>query len=263
MTIPKGGLITVGLLGVAFAISRCETVPLTAPAGSTIFLQANPPSVPANGGKALVTALVVGPAGTLVPDATEVLFITNLGRIDETAKTVDGIARVYFVSDARSGTATITAMSGGPAIAPTTSPTVSPSPSSSPTPGGSAASSGTGQAQITIAVGVVTPKHVAVGANPQRIVTPRYATIVANVTDDNGNPVQNVPVIFKIDSVTPTTALFEERLESGGSPRFTDSSGQAFDTLTTTAATSGTQKVVVVSATTSNGVTGTVTVAID
>jgi hypothetical protein len=278
----KGGLLVVGLLGIGLMISRCEKVPLTAAAGSSIFLQANPPSVPANGGKSLVTALVVEPAGTLVPDGTQVLFITNLGRIDETAETVDGIARVYFVSDARSGTATITAMSGGPAVTPTATPTVSPSPSSSPTSGGSTAGGGTGQAQITIQVGTQTPKHVVVGANPQRITSPRYATIVANVSDDSGNPVQNVPVIFKIDSVswggstttttsstssTSTTTLpstqFEERLESGGSPRFTDSSGQAFDTLSTTAVSGGVQKVVVVSATTSNGVSGTVTVVID
>ena len=42
MTRAKGGLLLVGLLGVAVVVSRCESVPLTAPAGSSIFLQANP-----------------------------------------------------------------------------------------------------------------------------------------------------------------------------------------------------------------------------
>ena len=290
----KHGLVLVGLLGIAGLVSRCEKVPLTAPAGSSIFLQANPAFVPANGGRSLVTALVVEPAGTLVPDGTEVLFLTNLGTIDETAKTVDGIARVSFVSDARSGTATITAMSGGPAVAPSASPSASPSTDGSSSGSGSgSASSGTGQAQITIEVGAKIPTRVVVGASPQRITSPRYATIVANVFDASGNPVQNVPVIFKIDSVTgggsPTTttttttttsttssttttttttttlppAAFEERLASSGSPRFTDSNGQAFDTLSTTAPAGGVQKEVVVSAITSNGVSGTVTVAID
>ena len=291
----KHGLVLVGLLGIAGLVSRCETVPLTAPAGSSIFLQANPAFVPANGGRSVVTALVVEPAGTLVPDATEVLFLTNLGTIDETAKTVDGIARVYFVSDARSGTATITAMSGGPAAAPSASPSTSPSPTPTATPvtGGGASGAGA-QASVTITVGSALPTRVVVGANPQRITSPRQATIVANVFDASGNPVQNVPVIFKIDSVTgggsptttttstttttivgPTTtttttttttlpsAAFEERLASGGSPRFTDSNGQAFDTLSTTAPAGGVQREVVVSATTSNGVSGTVTVAID
>jgi hypothetical protein len=308
MTRVKGGLLLVGILGVAASISTCEKVPLTAPAGSSIFLQANPTSVPANGGRSLVTALVVEPAGTLVPDGTQVLFLTTLGRIDETAKTVNGIARVYFVSDARSGEATVTAISGGPAVAPSASPSPTPTPSasavsiraSSRSAGGatsassssSAAAAGTGQAQIKIKVGATLPDHVVVGANPQRITSPRHATIVATVYDDQGNPVQNVPVIFKITEVrgggsptttttttttstsstsstttTTTTTLpsntVQERLESGGSPRFTDSSGQAFDVLYTTDPVGGVQKIVKIRATTSNGKFGEVEVAID
>ena len=87
-------------------------MPLTAPDGSTIFLQANPTFVVANGGIAVVTAVVVEPAGTFVPDGTEVTFLSTLGRVDQIGKTVNGLARVNFVSDSRSGTATITAFSG-------------------------------------------------------------------------------------------------------------------------------------------------------
>jgi hypothetical protein len=278
------GLVLAAVLG----LSRCERVPLTAPAGSSIYLQANPRFVPANGGRSVVTALVVEPAGTLVPDGTQVLFLTDLGTIDERGETVDGVARVYFVSDARSGTATVTAMSGGPAVTPSASPSASPAAGTIPSVGlrasavsapvAAAAANSTGQAQITIEVGAKLPTRVVVGADPQRITSPRWATIVANVYDDSGNPVQNVPVIFKIDSVTDgtttttttttttvsvTASSLEESLESGGAPRYTDSSGQAFDTLYTTAPSGGIQKLVVVSATTSNGVTGQVTVAID
>ncbi len=294
----QSGLALLGLIATLAAFSRCESVPLTAAAGSSIFLQANPAFVPANGGRSVVTALVVEPAGTLVPDGTVVLFLTDLGTIDERGETVDGVARVYFVSDARSGTATVTAMSGGPGVTPSASPTASPaavvpaagglrasavttgvataSSAATGAPVAASAGTGTGQAQITIEVGAKLPTAVVVGANPQRITSPRWATIVANVYDSSGNPVQNVPVIFKIDSAsdgttttTTTTSTtvaaraLEEHLESGGAPRYTDSSGQAFDTLYTTAPSGGVQRQVVVSATTSNGVTGTVTVVID
>ena len=93
----------------------CEEVPLTAPAGTSIFLQCNPPFVVANGGTSVVTALLTEPAGTLVPDGTVVLFFTTLGRIDAQGQSVNGVVRVNFVADSRSGTATITAFSGGPA----------------------------------------------------------------------------------------------------------------------------------------------------
>ncbi len=302
MTRARDGLLLVALLGAAVVASRCESVPLTAPAGSSIFLQANPTSVPANGGRSLVTALVVEPAGTLVPDGTEVLFLTDLGTIDQTAETVNGIARVYFVSDARSGSATVTAMSGGPSTVPSAEPTTTTTtPTAASSEGGRFGVSGrwagdrslaastrsaaratasvSTQATVTIEVGATLPTRVVVGASPQRITTgSRRATIVANVYDSNGNPVQNVPVIFKIVSVTTTTTtttaptttattstagLFDERLESGSAPRYTDSTGQAFDVLHTTDPVLGVQKTVKISATTSNGVSGEVEVAID
>ncbi len=59
----------------------------------------------ANGGISVLSAILVEPAGTFVPDGTEVFFFTNLGRVDEVGKTRNGVARVNFVSDARSGSA--------------------------------------------------------------------------------------------------------------------------------------------------------------
>jgi len=221
----------IGLVG----LIACEEVPLTAPAGTSIFLQANPPFVQANGGRSLVTALLTEPAGTLVPNGIEVFFFTDLGTIEERVKTVDGIARTYFISDGRSGTATIVAFSGGPAPAP--------SASASPSPGGGGGSSGTGSASISIVIGSALPETVVVTANPQRITSPRQSTITANVFDQSGNPVQNVPVIFRIDA-----SPLEETLDSGGAPQFTNSSGQAFDTLRTKAVAGGVQKQVTVQA---------------
>lgn len=214
------------------SLAGCEQAPLTAPDGSSIFLQANPTFVIANGGISVVTAVVTEPAGTLVPDGTEVLFFTDLGRIDPEGKTVRGVARVNFVSDSRSGRATITAISGQkPGTAPPT---------------------------VTVAIGNALPTRVQVAADPQRITTVRNTRITATVFDENGNPVQNVPVSFSIDG-----SLVEERLDSGGALLYTNSNGQVFDLMRTDAPIGLGQKEVRVTATTANGITGTVTVFVD
>ena len=106
-----------------------------------------------------------------------------------------GIAGVNFVSDSRSGRATVTAISGQAGAA--TNPTVE------------------------IAIGNALPARVIVTADPQRITSPRNARIVATVFDEFGNPVQNVPVSFSIDG-----SLVEETLDSGGALVYTNSNGQ-------------------------------------
>jgi hypothetical protein len=70
-----------------------------------------------------------------------------------------------------------------------------------------------------------------------------------------------VPVIFSVAAVG--TAPLQEVLSSGGSPRYTDSSGQAFDTLTSKTANGTTQKTVTVTATTANGQTSDVSVVVN
>jgi len=266
--------------GAALVMSACESVPLTAAPGTTMTLSVNPTFVPANGGVALITAILVEPAGTFVPDGTEIFCYTNLGRVDPSGKSVDGLVRVNFVSDARSGTANVCCVSGGPATAPSATPSPTPTPTPvtgatgvtarSTTPGRVIAAGDIArddnQACTTITVGNTLATRIVVTANPSVLSTARSATIVANVFDTDGNPVQNVPVIFAITAVTPDTAPDQESLDSSGSPRFTDSNGQAFDTLITKApapSLTATQKTVTVTATTANGTSGTTTVAID
>jgi hypothetical protein len=227
--------------GLALAHLTCSSVPLTAPSGSSLSLNVNPGFVAAHGGTSAVTVVVVEPAGTFVPDGTVVFFLTTLGNIDAQAKTKDGFARATFVSDSRSGTATVTAFSGGDA--PTGTP--SPSPSTTTTTNGvtaagrgAAAATGTPvvaaaiQDKKDIIVGSANPVEVILTANPPRITEPRNTEITANVYDKDGNPVSNVPVIFSIVSVT-STRLLQEALDSGGQPRFTNTNGQAHDTLRT------------------------------
>ena len=195
------GLALLGACAVV-GIVACESVPLTAAPGTSMTLIANPTFVIANGGVSVVTAILVEPAGTFVPDGTEVFFFTDLGRIDPSGKTVNGVARVNFVADSRSGEAHVTAISGGPA------------PAASP---GTGAGTGTGSASVTDHRSAARcPTRVLVAANPQRITSPRQATIIATVFDQFGNPIQNVPVVFSLSGT-----LIEETLDSGGSPRFT------------------------------------------
>lgn len=261
----------IGLLLLVVALPMCTGVPLMAPSDSTITLFANPEFVPANGGVSVVTAVVIEPAGTPVPNGTEVSFFTNLGRVDPEAKTKDGIARVNFVSDSRSGMATVTAQSGGAAVP---APTTTMAPMSRLSFGMAVAhaqASGTNSASITITVGSALPETVIVTANPGRITSPRSALITANVFDERGNPVFNVPVFFSLGNVTivppPTTTtttsttvppapLIEETLASGGAPQFTDTNGQAFDWLQTRSLPGGPQKRVFVHAETPTGVAG-------
>ena len=256
-----------GALAGACAIAlmpACESVPLTAAPGTSMSLIANPEFVIANGGVSVVTAILVEPAGTFVPDGTEVFFFTNLGRVDASGKTSNGVARVNFVSDARSGKATVTAISGGPAPAPTAAAARSGVTASAAgvtaaaAAVGVSAAAGQNSATVEISIGSALPTRVLVAANPQRITSPRQATITATVLDQFGNPVQNVPVAFSLSG-----SLIEETLTSGGAPLFTDSNGQARDTLVTKAPAGGVQKTVTVAATTANGIEGSVTVFID
>jgi Bacterial Ig-like domain (group 1) len=250
----------------AAGMVACESVPLTAAPGTSLSLIANPEFVIANGGVSAVTAVLVEPAGTFVPDGTEVFFFTNLGRVDSSGKSVNGVVRVNFVSDARSGRATVTAISGGPAPAPTASPAATRSSVTASAVGvtaataavGASAAAGENSATVEISIGSALPARVLVGADPQRITGSRRSTITATVFDEFGNPVQNVPVVFSLSG-----SLIEETLSSGGGQQFTDSSGQVRDTLSTRAPIGGVQKTVTVTATTANGVDGTVSVFVN
>ena len=254
------------LAGMTLLLPACESVPLTAAPGTSMTLIANPEFVVANGGISVLSAILVEPAGTFVPDGTEVFFFTNLGRVDESGKTRNGVARVNFVSDARSGLATVTAISGGPAPTPPTTTTttrasavaaVSGGPSLVPEAAAASIAAGENSASVDIAIGSALPERVVVTADPAHISAGRPSSLRATVFDANGNPVQNVPVSFSVTGAT-------ERLDSGGAFLFTNSNGQVTDTLRSSVpAGIGGTATVTVTATTANGKAGTVTVRFD
>ena len=219
------------------AVIACAGVLFTAPPGSTCTLIPNPPFVAANGGVSQITTIVTEPAGTPVSNGTIVEFFTDIGSIDPQGKTRDGIARVNFVADSRSGTAHITALCGGPPSSggtgstTTTLTTGTTVPVTPVTPGGS----GTGSA--TVFVGNVRVVTVKLRADPPRITISNSTHVFAGVFDAAGNPVPNVPVYFVVtDNVA--TDFFDATF-----PLSTNNNGEAENVLRTRRTAVGTIKV--------------------
>lgn len=132
-------------LSVTLFSASCDKVPLMAPTGSVITLFATAPTVASNGSMEIVATVIeqgqgsAAPstpttpgngqtpttpttptssssqgAGTPVHNGTVVTFTTTIGRIEPAeARTNNGQVRVTFFGNGQSGTATITAFSGG------------------------------------------------------------------------------------------------------------------------------------------------------
>lgn len=200
--------------------ARCGgEVPLTAPDGATLTIEANPRSISAVGGRSTIT--VIGfksteDGGGTLPDGTQIFFTTNLGVIEERVAMHNGIAKATLQSDGRAGTATINAISGGASA------------SSGSGTGGTGGTGGTaaasGSVTVQIGAGPEGDIVVTVTANPTTLGPTDFTSeIVATLTDNNGNPLPDVPVIFS------TTA---GQLASQSSVLRTNVKGQAFDRLT-------------------------------
>jgi hypothetical protein len=207
----------------------CHQAILTAPDGSTLTLFANPEFIVSSGGVSVISALVIEPAGTPVADGTVVQFFSTLGQIDEQGKTNDGVARVNLLADSRSGIAKVTAFSG----------------------------SSTASLDPGVSIGSVLPARIIATADPSRITISRSTHVFANVFDDSGNPVANVPVIFTVLD-DPAT----EFMDSQGVPIYTDDNGRAEDVMRTRRDTSGTAQVQVQAPGSGAFITATVDIAI-
>jgi hypothetical protein len=246
------------LLLLALSLGTCNQAIMVAPPGSTMSCVPNPPFIAAHGDVSVISCLVIKATGQPTADGTVVQFFTTLGSIQEQGKTNDGVVRVNLVSDSRSGTASVTAVSGGGSLA-------SPEPTPTPTPGGtsegspaaglvsamsvtgaSAISAAQADGKATVIIGSARPTKVILSADPPRLGTGRSTTLLAQVFDENGNPAANVPVVFQIVSGT-----VQGRLDSGGRAVFTDNDGRATDVLRTNSTVAGS---IVVRATAANGV---------
>jgi len=212
--------------------TACNRVPLLAPSGSSITLATATSVLPING-TATIIAQVIESAGTPPQAGTHVTFTTSLGTIEPAEASTDssGQVRVTFTASS-SGTATITAISGGATV------------------GASGA--------LKILVGTAAVQKVIVNATPTTIpAIGGSSTVSAVAIDVNGNQMAGIPVTFTTNGGT---------LSLGIAP--TDATGTARTVLTTavtakvtvsigaaTTATSGTTS-------TTTSVTGDVTVTV-
>jgi PKD repeat protein len=173
---------SIAALLLSLVAASCDKVPLTAPSQSTIELVATAPSVPANGSIDVIATVTEQP-GTPVQNGTVVSFTTTLGHIDPSeAQTTNGKATARLVADGRSGTATITAYSGGAT-----------------------------KATVDVLIGAAAADTIVVRAEPANVPrTGGTVQIVAQVRDASGNALSAVPVTFtatagQIQTPTATT----------------------------------------------------------
>ncbi len=214
-----------GVLAILSFAMACDKVPLLAPTGSVINLFASSSVVPLNGEVEIVATVVengvaaspgtgtgtgggtgagaptgttsttTAGAGTPVQNGTLVSFTTTIGRIEPSeARTNNGQVRVKFISGSQSGTATITAFSGG----------------------------ASGKLE-NLKVGTAAADRVLLSATPQTLPpSGGTTTITARVEDTSGSGIPGVPVTFTTDAGTLSSSSV-----------ITDSSGVAATILTT------------------------------
>ena len=210
-----------GAIAILSFASACDKVPLLAPTGSVISLFATANTVPLNSEIEIVanviengvtqsgngttgtpgtttTGTTTPGAGTPVQNGTLVSFTTTIGRIEPSeARTNNGQVRVKFISGAQSGTATITAFSGG----------------------------ASGKLE-NLKVGSAGVERVLISASPQTLgPSGGTSTITARVEDVSGTGLAGIPVTFTTDagSLSPSSST-------------TDSLGNATTTLNTSRA---------------------------
>jgi hypothetical protein len=238
------------LVAVLFQLT-CHQTLFLAPEGSSMDCIPNPISIPAERGVSIISCHILDGTGNPVPDGTTVQFFTTLGRIPEQGRTNDGVVRVNFESTGRSGQADITAVSGGESTggggssttAPTTTLPVQRGFHASAVRVAGALSGIAASDSVTVFIGNANAADIVLTVDPPRITENRPGTITANVTDEFGNPIAGVPVFFSVSTgsvggggtstPTPGGAAPTESLDSQGQPVFTDTNGQARDTLRT------------------------------
>jgi adhesin/invasin len=191
-------------------VSACDKVPLLAPAGTVITIFPANTTVALNGEVEIVATVIENGtvttgtgtgttttkgAGTPVQNGTLVSFTTTIGRIEpREARTNNGEVHVRFIADGGSGTAKITAYSGG-AVA----------------------------SIDNLLVGSAAADHLIVSISPQTVpASGGTATVQARVENATGVGISAIPVTFSTTNGTlsPTTAT-------------TDSNGIATTSITT------------------------------
>lgn len=210
----SAGVALIACVVLPFALmAACDKVPLLAPTGSVITLLPVTNTVSLNSQVDIIATVIengTAPggtggtgttttrtgAGTPVQNGTLVSFTTTVGRIEPSeARTHNGQVTVRLMAGGSSGTATVTAYSGG------------------------------ASASTKLLIGTAAVKTVSLTTSPQSLGSNGGSVQVsAVVTDEGGNTLSGVPVTFTTDRGTISPASTT-----------TDSSGVATATLSTTA----------------------------
>jgi adhesin/invasin len=201
---------------VALVAVACDTVPLTAPSGSTLTITAASTIVP-TGGTTEIRAFVAEEGGIAVQNGTIVYFATNLGRLEPTeAQTRNGYAVATFVAGESAGVATVMASSGGTGSSATPPPTTGNGTTTTTT-------TSTGSNSVQITVGAAASEAVVLNASATSVsLGGGTVTLIASVVDISGNRLRNVPVNFSTDAGTLAATVAN-----------TDANGEARVDLTT------------------------------
>ena len=208
------GIALLTLVVLPFAlVAACDKVPLLAPTGSVITLFPVTTTVSLNSEVTIIATVIENGqapgatgsgtttgsragAGTPVQNGTLITFTTTIGRIEPAeARTHNGQVSVNLITTGASGTARITAYSGG------------------------------ASSFADLKVGTAAAGRVLITTTPQALgASGGTVQVTASVTDEGGSPLSGIPVTFATDrgSLTPSTAT-------------TDPSGTATSSLTTTA----------------------------
>jgi len=187
-------------------VPACDKMPLVAPTGTTITLFAGSTTLGLNA-SIEITANVIESAGTPVQNGTVVTFTTTLGTIEPAeARTNNGKANVRLVAGTRSGTAEVSAFSGGASTTET----------------------------LKFSVGAAAAANVVLLANPSALpASGGVVQLTAVVNDASGNRLAGVPVSFTSD----VCCLAQTSVISDGN-------GEARSSLNTTAKAKVTASVV-------------------
>ena len=187
----------------AVSLGSCERVPLLAPTASTITVVSSRSVLPI-AGTAQIIATVIEQSGTPPHNGTLVTFTTTLGTLEpREAETRNGQAVVTLHAGTRSGVATITAFSGGAQSA--------------------AGADGATSSALTVTIGGAETAAMSLTATPSTVpANGGTVTVVAAVTDADGNRLLGVPVSFSVSAGS-----------LGATSVLTDANGQATTTVTT------------------------------
>jgi PKD domain/Bacterial Ig-like domain (group 1) len=191
-------------------VAACDKVPLLAPTGSNISLFLSTNSASLNSEVTIVATVIENGqsaggsggtggttgAGTPVQNGTLISFTTTIGTIEPSeARTHNGTVSVKLITGSTSGTANITAYSGG------------------------------ASKQGTLKIGTAAAKTVLVTTNPQSLgPSGGTAQVFVTVTDEGGSGIGGIPVSLSTDNGSLSASTVT-----------TDSSGTATASLTTTA----------------------------